>query len=138
MKKNIVFTNGCFYILHPGHINLFKKIRKLYKRNQFKLIVGVNSNYSISKLKQNRPHIISDNDRKTMIESIKYVDKVIIFNELTPEKLIIEIKPDIIVKGADYIGKDIVGQDMVKTGITLLKNKLNYSTSTIINKINKS
>jgi D-beta-D-heptose 7-phosphate kinase/D-beta-D-heptose 1-phosphate adenosyltransferase len=137
MKRHIVFTNGCFYLLHPGHIALFKKIRAIYPSNNFKLIVGINSNDSISKLKQKRPYIMSNEDRKNMIESIKYVDEAIVFNDDTPEQLIIKIKPDIIIKGEDYMGKNIVGQDIAKKGVTFLKNDLDYSTSNIIKTIVK-
>ena len=129
MKK--IFTNGCFYFITPGHIQLFKDIKNIFKKDC--LIVGVNSSESIYRLKKRKP-IIDDIDRIEMIKSIKYVDDAFIFNEDTPYELIKKIKPDVIVKGADYNHNDIVGSDIVKYTITINHYK-SYSTTDIISKL---
>ena len=100
-----------------------------------KLIVGVNSNYSTQKLNDNRPYIMSDSDRRDIISSIKYVDEVYSFNELTPIELIRRINPDYIVKGGDYAHKNICGSEEVK-GTIILNLYGNYSTSQILKTIN--
>ena len=94
---SIVFTNGCFDILHRGHIELLK-----YCKSLGKVTVGINSDKSVSNLKGPRRPFFSQEDRKFMLESCKYVDDVIIFDEETPYNLIKTLKPDIIVKGGDY------------------------------------
>jgi D-beta-D-heptose 7-phosphate kinase/D-beta-D-heptose 1-phosphate adenosyltransferase len=127
-----IFTNGCFFLVHPGHIILFKEIKKIFPHD--KLIVGINSNKSIYRLK-NRNAIIDDIDRLEMLLSIKYVDDAYIFEENTPYKLIKKIKPDIIVKGADYNHVDIIGSDVAKATITINHYK-KYSTTGIIKEIN--
>ena len=109
--KKIIFTNGCFDILHAGHVNLIKSIKKKFKDDY--LVIGLNSDRSVKKIKGENKPINSQKNRKLILESLKYVDKVIIFNELTPLNLIKKIKPDIIVKGADYKKKDIVGLEIV-------------------------
>lgn len=96
-----------------------------------KLIVGVNSNYSTQKLKDDRPSIMTDSDRIDIISSIKYVDEAYSFNELTPIELIRRIVPDYIVKGGDYIHKNICGSEEVK-GTIILNLYGNYSTSKIL------
>ena len=95
--KKIIFTNGCFDILHAGHVNLIKSIKKKFKDDY--LVIGLNSDRSVKKIKGENKPINSQKNRKLILESLKYVDKVIIFNELTPLNLIKKIKPDIIVKG---------------------------------------
>ena len=127
-----IFTNGCFFLLHIGHINLFKEIKNIFPND--KLIVGVNSNRSIYRLKT-RKVIMDDIDRLEMILSIKYVDEAYLFEEDTPYKLIEKIKPDIIVKGADYNHSNIIGSDIAKATMTINHYK-EYSTTDIINKIN--
>ena len=102
---NTVFTNGCFDILHAGHIGLLEHCRKIGD----KVIVGLNSDESVSRLKGPSRPINSINDRKRVLESIKYVDEVIVFQEDTPEKIIEKLKPNIIVKGGDYKKEDVVG-----------------------------
>ena len=110
-KRVIGFTNGCFDILHIGHIKLFEYAKK---HCDF-LIVGLNSDQSVNLLKgQGRP-INSQINRKEILDSIKYIDEVVIFDELTPENLIKDILPDILIKGSDYEIKDIVGAEIVKS-----------------------
>lgn len=127
-----MFTNGCFDVLHVGHIELLKYCKSIGKT----VIVGLNSDDSITKLKGPDRPINNQTDRKTMLESIKYVDKVIIFNELTPLRLITEIKPDIIVKGGDYSKEQVVGNELAE--VRIFNYVDGYSTTkTIQNIINR-
>ena len=106
----IVFTNGCFDILHPGHIDLLERAKSLGT----KLIVGINSDRSVKSIKGiDRPYFNQD-DRRSMLLGLKSVDEVIIFEELTPENLIKQIEPDILVKGGDWAENEIIGADFVK------------------------
>ena len=108
-NKKIVFTNGCFDIIHVGHIKLLEKAKSFGDY----LIVGLNSDKSVKMLKgEGRPYN-NEKDRKFVLESIKYVDKVLIFDEKTPSLLIEKIKPDVLVKGGDYTIETIVGADFV-------------------------
>lgn len=130
--EKIIFTNGCFDILHSGHVKYLEESKKLGDI----LIVGLNSNNSVSLLKgQNRP-INDEIDRALIISSLKPVDYVVIFNEETPFNLIKLINPNVLVKGGDYIGKKIVGADVVEEVkiIDLIKGK---STSKTIDKIKR-
>ncbi len=105
----IVFTNGCFDILHPGHIDLLARAKKLGT----KLVVGLNSDDSVRKIKGSGHPFQNENDRKAVLMALGAVDEVIIFEELTPEKLIHTIKPDILVKGGDWKPGEIIGGDFV-------------------------
>jgi len=132
-KKLKVFTNGCFYLIHPGHINLFKRIKELFPN--YDLVVGINSHKSIQLNKPNRKiELFSDIDRVDMINSIQYVDKVILFDEKTPIDLIKKIKPTVIVKGGDYSKKEIVGTDLVECTM-IINFSTNYSTTSILSLI---
>lgn len=128
-KKKVVFTNGCFDILHPGHIHLLKESKKLGDR----LIVGLNSDYSVMMNKgANRP-ILKQEQRKRMLETLEIADEVIIFDEGTPINLIKKIRPDIITKGGDYKVQDVVGHDVAK--VVIVPTVENYSTTGVINEI---
>ena len=135
-NKKIVFTNGCFDILHVGHVRYLSKAKKLGNI----LIVGLNSDKSVKKLKgDNRPINIFE-DRATLLASLRFVDLVIIFEEKTPENLIKKIKPDILVKGGDYNIEDIVGyKTVIENGgeVKVLGFQDGYSSSNYINKIKK-
>lgn len=121
MNKKI-FTNGCFDILHLGHIELLKFCKSLGY-----VVVGLNSDKSIKKLKgENRP-IFSEQERKVLLESLKFVDEVIIFDELTPYDLIKTITPDIIVKGSDYAADNVIGKDLAE--VILFETINGYSTT---------
>mgnify|MGYP003123195932 CR=1 FL=1 len=125
MKK--IFTNGCFDILHRGHVELLK-----YCKSLGQVIVGINSDESVSNLKGPERPFFSQQDRKFMLESCRYVDEVRIFNEDTPYNLIKHLKPDIIVKGGDYKPEEVVGNDIAKIQIF---NYINgYSTTQILEK----
>lgn len=110
MTKKVVFANGCFDILHRGHIELLRFARA----HGDKLVVGLNSDESVKALKGSSRPINSQEDRKFVLESIQYVDEVLIFGEETPYKLIKKVSPDIIVKGGDYAPADVVGSDLCK------------------------
>ncbi len=129
----IGFTNGCFDLLHPGHISLLAKSKNLCD----KLIIAINSDISIKKLKGNSRPIQSEKARMKILSSLEYCDKICIFDDLTPLSLIKLIKPDIITKGSDYIKNQVVGaQEIEKLGgkviiIQLIKGQ---STTKIIEK----
>jgi D-beta-D-heptose 7-phosphate kinase/D-beta-D-heptose 1-phosphate adenosyltransferase len=133
-EQVIVFTNGCFDIIHSGHLDLLKEARSYGD----KLIVGLNSDKSISKLKGPERPIIDQSERKKILSALKFVDEVIIFNEENPLKLIKKLKPSILVKGADYTKEQVIGGEFVESyggQIKLVKLVKGKSTSNIINKI---
>ncbi len=107
--KKIVFTNGCFDILHVGHLRYLTEARALGDR----LVVGLNSDSSVRLLKGKERPIISEDERREMLLGLKPVDEVIIFSEETPLNLIKEVKPDILVKGGDWSVDQIVGSDFI-------------------------
>ena len=132
--KRLVFTNGCFDILHLGHVDYLEKARALGD----KLIIGVNTDASVSRLKgPNRP-LQDEMSRARIMASLLFPDAVVLFEEDTPYELIKSVLPDILVKGDDYAAENIVGYDLVinnggqvKT-IELVKG---YSTSNVVAKI---
>jgi len=133
----VVFTNGCFDLLHPGHIDLLERARALGD----KLIVGINSDLSVRSIKGDRRPFINQEDRKKLLLGLSSVDEVYIFEELTPENLIHNIKPDILVKGGDWKVDEIVGADFVEqSGGKVFSLPLldGYSSSDIVNKIRES
>ena len=134
MKEKVVFTNGCFDIIHPGHIDLLERARRLGT----KLIVGINSDSSIRAIKGAPRPFLTQDDRAVILKSLKSVDEVRVFYESTPERLIKEIRPDILVKGGDWQKSEIIGADFVeKNGgeVFSLPLKDGYSTSSIVEKI---
>tara|TARA_B100001778_G_C18180473_1_gene446686 strand:- start:135 stop:599 length:465 start_codon:yes stop_codon:yes gene_type:complete len=135
-RKKIVFTNGCFDLLHVGHIRYLFQAKKL---GDF-LIIGLNSDRSVKKLKGKDRPINSFEDRATLLSALKSVDLVIKFEEQTPENLIKDIVPDVLVKGGDYNIEDIVGyQDVIQNGgqVKTLSFYDGYSSTNYINKIKK-
>ena len=110
----IVFTNGCFDVLHRGHVEYLEKSRALGD----KLIVGLNSDASVRQLKPGRP-INSQDDRMAVLLALRWVDEVVIFDEPTPLQLIHRIKPDIITKGGDYKPEQVVGFTLVKQTVII-------------------
>lgn len=136
-EKKIVFTNGCFDILHRGHISYLEQAKSLGDI----LIVGVNSDSSVKKLKGEGRPVNIESDRAYVLDNVKSVDHVIIFEEDTPYNLIDKIKPDYLVKGGDWKEEDIVGSDIVKANggkVISLKYVDNYSTTNILKKINSN
>jgi rfaE bifunctional protein nucleotidyltransferase chain/domain len=132
--ETIVFTNGCFDIIHLGHIDYLEKARN----KGTKLIVGLNSDESVKELKgENRP-INSQEARARILATMEFIDLVVIFSEKTPLNLIIKLKPNVLVKGADYSIQDIVGaKEVIANGgkVETIDYVENYSTTNIINKI---
>ncbi len=108
-NKKVVFTNGCFDIIHAGHVDYLTKSKALGDI----LIVGVNSDFSVRKIKGEKRPILSERERSYIISNIKPVDYVTLFDEDTPGKLIETLVPDILVKGADWAIENIVGRDIV-------------------------
>jgi len=131
--KKIIFTNGCFDILNAGHVKYLEESKNLGDI----LIVGLNSNHSVSSLKGDKRPINDEMDRAIILSSLKSVDYVVIFDEDTPYNLIKAIKPHTLVKGGDYEGKKVVGDDIANElkYINFIKNK---STTKIIEKIIQS
>ena len=121
----IIFTNGCFDILHRGHLELLQ-----YCASLGSVIVGLNSDKSVQRLKGSDRPVNTQEDRKFLLESLRYVDEVKIFDEDTPYNLIKEKKPDIIVKGGDYRVQDVVGHDLAEVRIFQIIN--GYSTTKTI------
>lgn len=130
--RKIVFTNGCFDILHKGHVRYLRQARKLGDV----LVVGLNSDRSVSLIKPGRP-INSEKDRAEVLASLCMVDYVTIFDEKTPYGLIKSLKPDVLVKGGDWKKEEIVGSDVVEETYSLPYVK-GISTTGIIKKIIKA
>lgn len=129
LRQRVVFTNGCFDFVHPGHVYLFKYIKELYPG--CKLIVGVNSDASIKRLKGKSRPVYPESDRLMMLDSIEFIDTVILFDEDTPLELIKQVQPDILVKGMDYVNDKVVGADLVEV-VSHVKLKPGYSTTALI------
>jgi len=126
-----VFTNGCFDIIHLGHIKLLEECKKISKNGR--VVVGLNSDKSVKRLKGKTRPINDQQSRKVVLESIKFVDEVIIFEEDTPEVLLSHLKPDILVKGGDYTLEKIVGKQYAKR-VVIFEYVDGYSTTNIIKK----
>lgn len=124
-----IFTNGCFDLFHAGHLKILYQAKQLGDV----LHVGINSDESIKKLKGKSRPIMSQDERFEIIASIRYVDRVYIFDDPTPIKLIEEIMPDIIVKGGDWNPEDVVGKELAQVvTIPLISD---VSTTKIIERI---
>jgi D-sedoheptulose 7-phosphate isomerase len=129
-----VFTNGCFDILHPGHIDLLRRAKELGDH----LTVGLNSDRSVRQIKGNGRPINSEQDRKAVLEGLRFVDEVVIFEELTPEQLIKDIKPDVLVKGGDWAANEIIGADFVESNggrVVSLPLVDGFSSSSIVERM---
>ncbi len=135
--RHIVFTNGCFDILHPGHIAYLKKAKALGDV----LVIGLNSDTSVRRLKGKGRPILPQRKRAEILASLEVVDFVTVFGEPTPIRLIKNIRPHILVKGADWNKKDIVGKTFVESHGGCVKRIpyiKGYSTTSIIKKILKT
>lgn len=133
-NKKVVFTNGCFDILHSGHVDYLNKARDAGDA----LIVGLNSDASIRRIKGEKRPVLDQQERAFLIANLKAVDYVTLFDEDTPEIIINDLVPDILVKGADWAIDKIVGRDTVeKNGgeVKTIKFVNDQSTSKIINSI---
>jgi len=127
--KRVVFTNGCFDIIHAGHVRYLREARSLGDV----LVIGLNSDASVSRLKPGRP-VNTGADRAEVLAALESVDFVTIFDEDTPYELIASLRPDVLVKGGDWKKEDIVGSDMVDDTRSLPFHE-GRSTSTLIERI---
>jgi len=135
-NRKVVFTNGCFDIIHKGHVTYLNEAKSLGDH----LIVGINSDDSVKRLKGKDRPVNNESDRAFVLDNLKSVDDVLIFNEDTPYDIIKEIIPDLLVKGGDWKEEDIVGSDIVKMNggkVISLQFVNNYSTTNILEKIEK-
>ena len=132
--RRVVFTNGCFDLLHPGHIRSLEQARALGDI----LIVGLNSDASVRQLKgQGRP-VIPERERAEILIALESVDAVVIFDDLTPREVIARLLPDVLVKGGDWPGDQIVGREEVEAAggrVVLAPVVPGYSTTDILKKI---
>jgi D-beta-D-heptose 7-phosphate kinase/D-beta-D-heptose 1-phosphate adenosyltransferase len=131
--KTIAFTNGCFDLMHIGHVQYLENAG----RGNRVLIVGLNSDSSISRIKGPDRPIVVQRSRAAVLAALESVDFIVIFNEDTPHRTIAAIKPDVLVKGADWKGRAVVGEDLVKK-VEFIKFIKGFSTTSIIEKIIKS
>lgn len=132
--KKVVFTNGCFDLLHPGHIRSLEAARALGDV----LIVGMNSDESVRTLKGRGRPVIPAQERAEILASLECVDAVVIFDELTPQRVVAELLPDILVKGGDWPGNQIVGREEVEAAggkVVLVDVLEGYSTTEILRRI---
>jgi len=135
--KKIVFTNGCFDLLHAGHIYLLREAKK----EGDILIVALNSDSSVRKIKGISRPIYPEKERAEILASLEMVDYVVIFEETTPYQIIKELKPHILVKGGDWRINEVVGRDLVESwgGKVKIVPYLNgFSTTNIVEKIKKT
>lgn len=133
----IVFTNGCFDIIHPGHVDLLARAKALGD----KLIVGINSDRSVSSIKGPGRPLQEQEARKAVLLGLASVDEVVIYDELTPEETIKQLKPDILVKGDDWKEDEIIGADFVKAAggkVVSLPLVPGFSTTSIVEKMVQS
>jgi D-glycero-beta-D-manno-heptose 1-phosphate adenylyltransferase len=132
--KRVVFTNGCFDLLHPGHIHSLEAARGLGDL----LVVGINSDESVRALKGAGRPVIPQEERAEILANLECVDGVVIFEELTPQKVVAALLPDILVKGNDWPGNRIVGREEVEAAggkVVLIDVLPGYSTTDILKKI---
>lgn len=132
--SRVVFCNGCFDVLHLGHLRVLAHAREIAGQRGA-VVVGINSDQSVKRLKGDDRPIFSQEERGTMLVALRYVDHVISFEEDTPLELIRELRPDMIVKGGDYQGKKIVGQEIAPVSIVPLAD--GFSTSSIIERMKR-
>ena len=132
--RRVVFTNGCFDLLHPGHIRSLEQARALGDI----LIVGLNSDSSVRQLKGEGRPVIPERERAEILAALESVDAVVIFDDLTPREVIARLLPDVLVKGGDWPGDQIVGREEVEAAggrVVSAPVVPGYSTSEILEKI---
>lgn len=135
--ETIVFTNGCFDLLHPGHVDYLSKAAMLGDR----LVIGLNSDASVSNLKGPTRPIQNENARAAVMAALSFTDLIVIFDTPTPYDLIASVMPDVLVKGGDYKAEDIVGYDVVTQSggkVVTVDFLEGYSTSAIEEKIRRA
>jgi rfaE bifunctional protein nucleotidyltransferase chain/domain len=131
--RRVVFTNGCFDVLHPGHIKTLEQARSLGDA----LIVAINSDASVASLKPGRP-LIPENERAEILAALHCVDAVVIYNELTPREIVSALLPDVLVKGGDWADNKIIGREEVEAAggrVVSIPVVPGYSTTEILRKI---
>jgi len=134
--EKVVFTNGCFDVLHLGHIKYLKQAKSLGD----KLVVALNSDASVRKLKGKGRPLFSQRARATLVAALECVDYVIIFGKSTPLGLIKALRPDVLVKGSDWRRRDIIGRDFINSyggKVVCARFVKGYSSSAIISRIQK-
>jgi D-beta-D-heptose 7-phosphate kinase/D-beta-D-heptose 1-phosphate adenosyltransferase len=134
--RRVVFTNGCFDLLHPGHIRSLEQARELGDA----LIVGINSDASVRQLKGKGRPVLPECERAEILAALQSVDAVVIFDELTPREVIARLLPDVLVKGGDWPDDQIVGREEVEAAggrVVSIPVVHGYSTSDILRKIRK-
>jgi rfaE bifunctional protein nucleotidyltransferase chain/domain len=132
--RRVVFTNGCFDLLHPGHIRCLQQARELGDV----LVVGINSDSSVRQLKGEGRPLLRELERAEILAAIESVDAVVIFDELTPREVIARLLPDVLVKGGDWAGDQIVGREEVEAAggrVVSAAVVPGYSTTEIVRKI---
>lgn len=135
--EKVVFTNGCFDIMHLGHVDYLEKARSLGDR----LVLGLNTDDSVSRFKGPTRPIQDEQSRARILAALQFIDLVVFFNEDTPLNLISELLPDVLVKGSDYLAENIVGADVVKKAGGVVKTidfVPGYSTTRIVEKIKQN
>jgi rfaE bifunctional protein nucleotidyltransferase chain/domain len=135
--EKVVFTNGCFDIMHLGHVDYLEKARSLGDR----LVLGLNTDDSVSRFKGPTRPIQDEHSRSRILAALQFIDLVVFFNEDTPLNLISELIPDVLVKGSDYLAENIVGADVVKRSGGVVKTidfVPGYSTTRIVEKIKQT
>lgn len=136
-KRKVVFTNGCFDILHPGHVYLFREAKKLGDI----LVVAVNTDESVRRIKGPDRPVFPLNERMEVLSSLEYIDYIFSFNEETPHRVISSLRPDVLVKGGDWRPDEVVGKKEVEAAggrVVLIPYQEGKSTSEIVKKILKS
>ena len=132
--RRIVFTNGCFDLLHPGHISILEQARELGDA----LVVGINSDSSVRQIKGAGRPVVPEQERAEILAALECVDAVIIFDDPTPRQVIARLLPDVLVKGGDWPGDQIVGREEVEAAggrVVLVPVVPGYSTTDILRKI---
>jgi len=132
--RRVVFTNGCFDLLHPGHIGSLEQARALGDA----LIVGLNSDASVRQLKGAGRPVLPERERAEILAALEFIDAVLIFDELTPREVIARLLPDVLVKGGDWPGDQIVGREEVEAAggrVVSIPVLPGYSTTAILQKI---
>jgi rfaE bifunctional protein nucleotidyltransferase chain/domain len=135
--QKVVFTNGCFDLLHLGHVDYLEKARNLGD----KLVLGLNTDSSVSRFKGPERPLQDQNSRARVLAALQFIDLVVFFDEDTPQNLISELVPNILVKGSDYLAENIVGADVVKKNggeVKTIDFVPGYSTTRIVEKIKRT
>lgn len=133
-SRRVVFTNGCFDLLHPGHIRTLEEARSLGEV----LVVGLNRDASVREAKGDSRPVVNENERAELLAALEAVDFVVLFGEPTPRELISELLPDVLVKGADWGSTEIVGREEVEGAggrVVSIELEPGYSTTRILQKI---